>query len=350
MNANELNRVTARLEMETIEEGSRPSAATFGPDRAITRALEARFALAESARAFCLLTPAGDETPEALHHRVMTAVHAICAQIVACQAAGLDREEIVSVLEPARTIHARSPFVRRLQEWPRGYPGDFETVEYICNARNYAEAGTIEAACETYSLNLPIAQQHRNKVRHQAARVLQTMMAKPQSSRVLTLACGSCPDFRQILPLVEHFAGEIVLNDSDDDALAFVAPMFGRIEEQVRFVPGNALKVARRMEREASFDLVLAGGLFDYLPDRHAAYLIETVYHGLLAEGGTFYFTNIARNNPYRSLIEHLGDWFLIERSEEEIRALCIEARVPAEAIEVRRDETGLAVLVEVTR
>ena len=90
------------------------------------------------------------------------------------------------------------------------------------------------------------------------------------------------------------------------------------------------------------------GGLFDYLPDRHATYLIETVYHGLLAEGATFYFTNIARNNPYRSLIEHLGEWILIERSEDDIRALCRDARVPEEAVRTRRDETGLAVLVEV--
>ncbi len=55
------------------------------------------------------------------------------------------------MLEPVRRIHARSAFVKRLQEWPRGYPGDFETVEYLCGGRSRAEEGTIEDICETYS-------------------------------------------------------------------------------------------------------------------------------------------------------------------------------------------------------
>ena len=312
-------------------------------------AREARLRLAAAVRTFCELTPARGETNEALHHRVLTEVHAICARIVACEGAGLSRDEIVAMLGPVREIHARSPFVQRLQEWPRGYPGDFETVEYICSARNRATPGTIESVCEAYSLNLPIAQQHRNKVRHQAARILATMMEKPGQSRIFTLACGSCPDFRQLQPLLERYAGEIVLNDSDDAALSYVAPIFAAVEERVRFAQGNALKVAKRMEREGKFDLVLAGGLFDYLGDRHATYLIETVYHGLLADGGTFFFTNIARGNPYRSLIEHFGDWFLLERSEDDIRKLCVDARVPEDAVQMRRDETGLAVLVEIT-
>jgi extracellular factor (EF) 3-hydroxypalmitic acid methyl ester biosynthesis protein len=312
-------------------------------------AREARLRLAAAVRTFCDLRPSRGETNEALHHRVLTEVHAICARIVACEGAGLSRDEIVGMLGPVREIHARSPFVQRLQDWPRGYPGDFETVEYICSGRNRAKPGTIEAVCESYSLNLPIAQQHRNKVRHQASRILKTMMEKPRQSRIFTLACGSCPDFRQLQPLLEQYAGEIVLNDSDDAALSFVGPIFASVEERVRFVQGNALKVARRMEREKKFDLVLAGGLFDYLGDRHATYLIETIYHGLLADGGTFFFTNIARGNPYRSLIEHFGDWFLLERSEDDIRKLCVEAGVPKDAVQTRCDETGLAVLIEIT-
>src|SRR5437588_819468 len=41
--------------------------------------------------------------------------------------AGRIRESIV----PSRQVLATSPFIRRCQEWPRGYAGDFETVEYM---------------------------------------------------------------------------------------------------------------------------------------------------------------------------------------------------------------------------
>ena len=41
-------------------------------------------------------------------------------------------------------------------------------------------------------------------------------------------------------------------------------------------------------------------------------------------------FTNIAAGNPYRCLIEYMGDWFLIERSESDLLRLCSAANVPA--------------------
>jgi hypothetical protein len=98
------------------------------------------------------------------------------------------------------------------------------------------------------------------------------------------------------------------------------------------------------------FDLVLAGGLFDYLEDRHAIHLIRTIYHRQLRDGGTFFFTNIARGNPFRCLIEYMGDWSLLERSEEDILQLCRQAGVPSESVTMRMDESGLALLVDVTR
>jgi extracellular factor (EF) 3-hydroxypalmitic acid methyl ester biosynthesis protein len=285
---------------------------------------------------------------EELFHIALAHMHDICAALAACENAGLDRAAILEMVEPARAIAARSPFVRRLQTWPRGYPGDFETVEYIMSGRNRAVAGTIEHACESYSLQLPIAQQHRNKVQHQARRLLRTMVEQPGRSRILTLASGSVPDFASIAPLLPSLAGEVWLNDADHDALDVAGGVLESIGSRCHLVQGNALKVARRLQ--GPFDLVLAGGLFDYLPDRAATYLIQTIYHRLLRTGGTFFFTNIARGNPYRCLIEYIGDWQLIERSDEEVLRLCADADVPAGAVSMRYDETGLALLIEVER
>ena len=331
--------------MNTIQPALEPSVLRFHDPRR-----DATAALIAAVEDFCILDCATTASEHAMHHAVLMQVHRICAQVLECESAGMSRAEIVDILGPVRAIHARSPFVSRLQQWPRGYPGDFETVEYIWHAENRARRGTIEYFCEAYSLNLPIAQQHRNKVRHQAARILKTMLDAPRKSRILALASGSCPDFEMLQPQLESLAGEIYLNDSDENALAFSAPVFAPISDRCQTIQGNALKVARKMERMGGFDLVLAGGLFDYLPEKHAAYLIENVYHGLLGAGGTFYFTNIADGNPYRSLIEYLGDWFLIERSVEDVRDLCTRANVPDECVSIRRDETGLALLVEVTK
>src|SRR5436853_1526971 len=267
-----------------------------------------------------------DDSRTKRYHAVLASVHAICAAIVDAEEEGMERDEIVEIIEPVRAIHARSPFVHRLQSWPRGYPGDFETVEYICSGINRAPIGTIEHCCEQYALTRGIAQQHRNKVQLQAARIVETMTAKPRASRILSLACGSCPDLRAI-PNLADIAGEISLNDADAGALDFAQSKLRGVD--LRILHGNALSVARTVKTQ--FDLVIAGGLFDYLDDRAAAFLIRLIVTRLLVPGGVFFFTNIAEENPYRPLIEYFGDWFLIERSQEDVMRICEAAGVARE-------------------
>ena len=293
----------------------------------------------------------GDARSEARYHHVLAAVHSICAAIEDCERAGIMRGEIVEILDPVRRIHARSPFVKRLQEWPRGYPGDFETVEYLCRGSRDVPAQTIAEICEQYSLTRSVAQQHRNKVQHQAARIMRTMLERPGTARIFSIACGSCPDFRSIALHLPALLGELWLNDGDADALDFSLRALEPVRSRCQVHRGNALKVVRKVAQEHGphFDLVMAGGLFDYLPERHAVYLIEHAY-SLLRPGGVLYFTNIARGNPYRPLIEYFGDWFLIERTEDDIHAYCHTLGIAREAVSIRRDETGLALLIEMTK
>lgn len=284
---------------------------------------------------------------EELYHRVLAVVHQICAAILVCEENEMTRDEIVGVLEPVRRIHARSPFVERLQTWPRGYPGDFETVEYLIRGANRAE-DRLARSCESYALSRSIAQQHRNKVQHQAARLIETMLSNPGATRIASIACGSCPDLRLIARQLPSLAGELWLNDIDADALAFSRQQLDAFADRCHFRQGDALTFARRLPRGA-FDLVLAGGLFDYLEEHTATVLIKLAYRAL-APGGTFYFTNIASGNPYRTLIEYFGDWTLIERSEEDVLRYCENAGISRSNVTIRREETGLALLIEVTK
>ena len=282
-----------------------------------------------------------------LYHEVLSSVHELCASIVECEESDMTREEILEVIRPVREVHARSPFVERLQKWPEGYAGDFKTVEYICNACNTAPANSIEFFCEQYALTRAIAQQHRNKVQIQAARILRAMLEKPRESRILSIACGSCPDLRSI-PKLESIAGEIWLNDADRNALDFAQGQLESVREKLNLVHGRVPRATLKIKQQ--FDLVMAGGLFDYLPEEHAIYLISDITSRLLAPGGTFFFTNIARGNPYRPLIEYLGDWQLIERTEEEIVDYCARAGVGREQVRVTREATGLTLIIEVTK
>ena len=276
------------------------------------------------------------------YHRAVSVVHDICDALTTCEAAGAPDAEIRAVLKTAREIFGASPFVTRLQQWPRGYPGDFETIEWLWRGDNRAPAGTLAQAIETYALNAAIAQQHRNKVTFQAACILQAMaVARP--CRMLSIGCGSSPDLRTVIDQVPPSAS-VVLCDSDKDALIYSRAKLEPIADRCHFVHGMVPKVLRRVADHGPFDLILAGGLFDYLSDRFVARTLSDAWRSLLAPGGRIVFTNIARGNPFRVWIEYMADWRLIERSEEDIATICREAGIPVVPTMVR-DATSLAIV-----
>src|SRR5687767_10914537 len=87
-----------------------------------------------------------------LLHETAMALHAFATAVVACEQAGLTRAQLEPELQDVRELHGQSPLVHRLQAWPRGYAGDFETVEWLCDARNHATVGTVPWAIEQCAL------------------------------------------------------------------------------------------------------------------------------------------------------------------------------------------------------
>lgn len=297
--------------------------------------------------------PARDTGDGPVHfHAVAAAVHTLCTWIATAESEGLDQEAIRGALAPAWNIHGRSPFIRRLQTWPRGYPGDFETIEYLLDQGIRAQPDTIEYWLEFIALHSPIAQQHRNKVRAQAREIISAVQRDDldRPARVLVLASGSSPDLALAQHELRRTACEIVLNDSDAQALAFSLERLTDIRDKIRPVAGNVLSSVMRLRAFGPYDLVLAGGLFDYLPDRHATFLIRAIWNDLLAPDGRLFLTNIANPNPYRVWIEYLADWRLIERSADELRGLVAAACGPDVDCELTRESCGLTWMLTLDR
>lgn len=280
-----------------------------------------------------------------LYPRVVMCIHRVLTAIRKCEAAGMEPREIRDRLMPARILHHSSPFVARAQDWPRGYQGDFETIEYLCDGHNLANVEDAVGYCiEEYTLNSKITQQHRNKVHLQADVILESCQSK-KAARVLSLGCGGARDLRIVGSLLKKSDAEFVLCDSDSDALEFARSQLGLLADRCRFVHGKVPRVVNRLKSLGKFDLVVAGGLFDYLPDRWIALMLSEFWEHLLNENGQIFFTNIAFDNPYRVWMEYLADWSLIERREEDIERLCCDAGIDDGAISITRDETNLALI-----
>ena len=279
-----------------------------------------------------------------LLHQTVVAMHSFATAVTACEEAGLTRLELLPHLEGVRASHARSPFAHRLQAWPRGYPGDYETVEWLCDARNRATVGTLPWAIEQCALQSPLAQQHRNKVALQARAILSTLVAHP-SARIASIGCGGCRDLSLIQEYLPASQGTFALVDADADALAFARARLDRIASRCTFVQGRVPRAIAKLPA-GSFDLVVAGGLFDYLSDRWAVATLSAVRERL-APGGRLLFSNIAEGNPFRPWIEYLTDWWLIERTDADLLRLLDEAGFDAGRARISRDSTGLALMAE---
>jgi extracellular factor (EF) 3-hydroxypalmitic acid methyl ester biosynthesis protein len=281
-----------------------------------------------------------------LLHATAASMHRFSAAVIACEADGLERTRLLPYLLRLRALHSRSPFVARLQTWPRGYPGDFETVEWLCDASNRAPASTVAWAIEECALQSPVAQQHRNKVGLQARAILSALVANPRA-RIASIGCGGCRDLSLIQDYIPAGHGRFVLVDADPDALEFARQRLPGLTARCEFVAGTVPRVLSRVMTGGGFDLVVAGGLFDYLPDRWAVATLRAVRRMLLP-GGKLLFSNIASGNPFRPWLEYLAEWQLIERDEADLERLLAEAEYPTGELHIFRDRSTLAFMVDV--
>ena len=284
-----------------------------------------------------------------LYHKVVACMHELCFSILEAEKTGKSRTDIEEVIKPAREIHGRSVFVKRLQEWPRKYPGDYETIEYLCNHENKSVYGTVEYYIEEYALNSAIAQQHRNKLQYQSGIILGTLLNNGQDQKILSVGCGGCRYIMSIEQYISNIQFELVINDIDNDALELSGKRLENLKG-LHVVPGNIIQALKRAEKLGPFDLIVTGGMFDHMSDKHVAFFLKHTLHKLLKKDGTLFFANSAEGNPFRVWMEYLADWKLNYRSEDNITRLLAAAGFSDKAIKLNKGETGLTFLVKVKR
>jgi SAM-dependent methyltransferase len=255
------------------------------------------------------------------------------------------KEEILEQLAPVREQLRSSALFQRIQDWPRGYAGDYETIEYLINNRISAAPGTFDYHVEKWVLSdCSVSQQHRNKVNHQSRLMLETILRK-EGATIASLGCGSCADIRSIKQMISGRSFHFDLIDIDTDAIAFSKQHLTDMLDQCTFIQGNIYKLAKKMTRK--YDLIVIGGVFDYLSDKAIVEIIKKLYAENLAPGGKLFYTNLSENDPHRITREYLANWPLIQRSKEDMKRLIAAASIPDTKTQLFMDTTQLTYLVE---
>ena len=239
----------------------------------------------------------------------------------------------------------------RFHAKPRGYAGDFLTIEMI-----YRDApsgsGRIGPLIDRCFLDLPAAQAVRNRRGLLAGEIGQVVAARGgEAARVTSLACGPAEELFDVYAAIPDPSRLLsTLVDVDLQALAFVCDRRDRLRLGRCMTPvqANLVHLARGKQRLPlqDQDLVYSVGLIDYFADRFVVALLDYI-HQTLRPGGKVILGNFHPRNPSRAIMDHVLDWRLIHRTEEDMDRLFLASRFRRPCTRVRFEAEGINLFAE---
>jgi SAM-dependent methyltransferase len=243
---------------------------------------------------------------------------------------------------------------RTAERWyskPRGYAGDFLTIDWIYQ-NNPQGVGRLGSLLDRCFLNAPAAQAVRNR-RGLLAEHIQTALeqASGETTRITSLACGPAAEIFDVFEALDDPTRlRATLIDIDLQALAFVSDKRDRLQlqRQIELVNGNLVYLAtgRQQVKLAPQDLVYSIGLIDYFSDKFVILLLNYI-HGLLRPGGKVVLGNFHPRNPNKALMDHILEWKLIHRSEDDMNRLFMASSFAQPCTDMRFEQAGVNLFAE---
>lgn len=243
--------------------------------------------------------------------------------------------------------------IERCYSKPRGYAGDYLTIEKIYN--NHPEgAGRIGAVVDRLFLEMPAAVAVRNRrglVAEEIRRTVDEHAAVNRPARVLSLACGPAREIADVFAsLGDRNRLVATCLDIDLQALAFVADWRDKaaLKSRIQLLNQNLISLAlgRATLQVAPQDLVYSIGLIDYFDDRMVVKMLDFIF-GILAPGGRVILGNFHPRNQTRALMDYLLEWRLIHRTEDDMDRLFTASKFKSAATSTRVDATGVNLFAE---
>lgn len=254
----------------------------------------------------------------------------------------------------------RSPFFYRSYVKPLGYAGDYGMVNMMLADRRNGPT-TYTQLINSYFHQIGPTRAHRNRIAILNDRLTELgkeFSNRPEKAQILNMACGPALEVQRFVgtqQVCEHC--DFTLVDFNQETLEHAEQKIGEAREasgfdaNVHFVQKSVhqlLKEAAKptpeqLRQEGKYDLIYCAGLFDYLSDKICARLLRLFYRWV-KPGGFVFVTNVHTKNPSQLCMEHIVEWYMEYRNEEDMLKL---ARGYGDQY-VYLDFTGLNVFFEI--
>ncbi|WP_437725370.1 cyclic nucleotide-binding domain-containing protein [Sorangium sp. So ce861] len=284
--------------------------------------------------------------PEA---EIQEKVSAACQTIVSALREHIERERHLEkgigayVFRETFSLFMLSRTVDRCYTKPRGYAGDFYTIEMMYNDEPAGD-GRLGRFIDHWGLELEACRAVKNR-RGVLSRALREACRVHGHGQVLVTSLASGPA-RELFDLFAE-GGEppdikATCIDIDNQALAYAAGIAEElgVMDRFSFAQDNVVRLAHGRGRTVlkPQHMIYSIGLTDYLRDDLVVSLLNCM-HDKLLPGGIAVVGNFGVNNPSKAFMDHVLEWELIHRSADDLKTLFARSKFGSTPVEVRAEE-----------
>ena len=237
----------------------------------------------------------------------------------------------------------------RFYSKPRGYAGDFLTIEMIYENRPEGQ-GRLGPLVDACFLDKPPTRAVRNR-RGLMAKELFATMDRCHPAQITSLACGPAREIFDVFDTGKVPSDAVFTAiDIDQQALALVSERSQqrRLGNQVRTCHGNLIYLAMGRQRLdlPPQDLVYSIWLIDYFNDKFVLKLINWI-HDRLSVNGRAILGNFHPRNTDRAFMDHVLEWQLIHRDENDMNRLFEQSKFRRPCSRILFEEEGINMFAE---
>lgn len=225
---------------------------------------------------------------------------------------------------------------------PRGHAGDARLMDFLYGhpaVREEVEAATPHGKALHQALRASLTASGARACRVTMAAELDQVARRVRGARVLVLGAGHLreAEFAGALDQLES----LVAVDQDPACIdQMTQDLAGRVA--LGTVPSSLRRFLMRVGTYGGFDLILAGGLFDYLDDAAAGRALRALVPAL-RPGGRMLFTNARPGAADEAYLDAFMDWRMFRRDEAALGRLL--EFLPRTAVTDRQADTSGALI-----
>jgi extracellular factor (EF) 3-hydroxypalmitic acid methyl ester biosynthesis protein len=279
-------------------------------------------------------------------------VSAACATIMHALREHIERERHLEkgigayVFRETFSLFMLSRTLDRSYTKPRGYAGDFYTIEIMYNDEAAGD-GRLGRFIDRWALNLEACRAVKNRRQFMAQAIRDVYRANRSGTTSITsLASGPARELFDIFS-ADGDTPDIKATciDIDNQALAYAAGIADKIGvmDRFSFAQDNVVRLAHGRGRTVlkPQHMIYSIGLIDYLRDDLVVSLLNCI-HDKLMPGGTAVVGNFDLFNPSKAFMDHVIEWELIHRTSDELRTLFARSKFQDTPLDVTHEEAGV--------